>query len=88
MIRRRNEKAIMFRASVLDIKTTRIVYQELVESVILPGEEGELSVLDFHQPIICCLKKGVIRINKNIPIEIKRGIAKVKRNELVALVEK
>ena len=78
----------MFKTSILDIKTTLPVFQELVTSVILPGEDGELSILDFHQAIIVCLKKGVIKINKTHPIKINRGIAKMQGNQLIILVEK
>ncbi|MFA6358170.1 MAG: hypothetical protein WCY09_05840 [Candidatus Omnitrophota bacterium] len=78
----------MFRLSVLDIKTAAPIFQEFVSVVVLPGEEGELSILDFHQPIISCLKDGVIRIDNLPGVLIKNGIASMKNNELVVLVEK
>ena len=78
----------MFKVSVLDIKTTASIFQNLTSSVVLPGEEGELSILDFHQPVISCLKAGMIKINEIPSIEIKSGIAKMEGNELVILVEK
>jgi F0F1-type ATP synthase epsilon subunit len=78
----------MFKISVLDIKTASAIFQELVSTVVLPGEEGELSILDFHQPIISCLKDGSIRIDDIAPIAIKSGIASMQDNELVVLVEK
>jgi len=78
----------MFKVAILDIKTASSIFQELVSMVILPGEEGEFSILDFHQPIISCLKDGVIKIDKHPSIAIKGGIAKMGNNELVVLVEK
>jgi len=78
----------MFKLSVLDIKTASTIFQELVSQVVLPGEEGELSILDFHQPIISCLKDGLIRIDSKPPLVIKNGIASMQDNELVVLVEK
>ncbi|MDD5128482.1 MAG: hypothetical protein PHO40_02385 [Candidatus Omnitrophica bacterium] len=78
----------MFKVSVLDIKTASSIFQELVSQVVLPGEEGELSIMDFHQPIISCLKDGLIRIDNTPPIFIKSGIASMQDNELVVLVEK
>jgi len=78
----------MFKVSVLDIKTASSIFQELVSQVELPGEEGELSIMDFHQPIISCLKDGVFRIDNIPPISIKSGIASMQDNELVILVEK
>jgi F0F1-type ATP synthase epsilon subunit len=78
----------MFKLSVLDIKTASTIFQELVSQVVLPGEEGELSILDFHQPIISCLKDGMIRIDSRPPVVIKNGIASMQDNELIVLVEK
>lgn len=78
----------MFRVSILDIKTAELIFREMVSSVVLPGEEGEFSILDFHQPIISCLKDGVIRIAERSPIPIRKGIARMERNELSILVEK
>lgn len=77
----------MFRISVLDIKTASPIFQEKASSVVLPGEEGELSILDFHQPIISCLKDGMIKID-DTRIAIKSGIAKMQGDELVVFVEK
>jgi len=78
----------MFRALILDIETASVVFREMATSVILPGEEGEFSVLDFHQPIVSCLKEGAVRIDEKHSIPIKRGIARMEGNELVILVEK
>lgn len=64
--------------------------------VILPGEDGELSVLDFHQPCIVRLKAGWIRIRlQNIKEEteldqellIARGMARVDLQGLSILIE-
>ena len=78
----------MFKVSVLDIKTASTIFQKLVSVVVLPGEEGELSILDFHQPIISCLKDGMIKIDNIAPMDIKGGIASMQDNELIVLVEK
>lgn len=78
----------MFKVSVLDIKTASAIFQKLVSQVVLPGEEGELSILDFHQPIISCLKEGVLRIDNDSSMVIKSGIASMQDNELIVLVEK
>ncbi|MDD5408590.1 MAG: hypothetical protein PHC71_00645 [Candidatus Omnitrophica bacterium] len=78
----------MFKVSVLDIKTASTIFQELASLVVLPGEEGELSILDFHQPVISCLKDGIIRIDGKPPMVIKNGIASMQDNELIVLVEK
>ena len=78
----------MFRVSVLDIENASFLFNEMASSVVLPGEEGEFSVLDFHQPIVSYLKDGVVKINEKQSIPIKRGIARMQENELVVMVEK
>ena len=77
----------MFRVNILDANTVSVIFKDRATSVILPGEEGELSILDFHQPIIACLQEGIIKID-NKSIIIKRGIAKMQGDELVVVVEK
>lgn len=77
----------MFKVVVLDIETASPIFQEIASNVVLPAEEGELSILDFHQSIISCLKEGMIKID-NAPIAIKKGIAKMQGDELVILVER
>ena len=77
----------MFKVTVLDIQRVSVIFQEKASNVILPGEEGELSVLDFHQSIISCLKHGMIKID-NTPVAIKSGIARMQGEELVVFVER
>ena len=77
----------MFNVTVLDIQRVSVIFQERVSNVILPGKEGELSVLDFHQSIIACLKHGTIRIDNN-PVDIKSGIARMQGEELIVFVER
>ncbi|MDP8297384.1 MAG: hypothetical protein RAP41_04285 [Candidatus Orphnella occulta] len=78
----------MFTVSMLDIKTTATILKEMASCVILPGEEGQLSIMDFHQPIVACLKKGVIKIDQSRSIQIKSGIARMEGNVLSVLVER
>lgn len=77
----------MFSVSLLDIENASVLSKEMASCVVLPGEEGEVSILDFHQSIISCLKNGVIRIDNRKPIHIKRGIAMTRGTELSILVE-
>ena len=78
----------MFRVAVLDIEKATLILQETAHSVVLPGEEGEFAILDFHQPIISTLKEGTIKIDQGKSIAIKRGIARAEENELFVLVER
>lgn len=78
----------MFGISILDIEKAQVIFRGIVNYCILPGEEGEFSILDFHQPIISCLKEGVVKVEKKKPISIRKGIAMMNENELVILVER
>ena len=77
----------MFKVTVLDIQRVSVIFQEKASNVVLPGEEGEFSVLDFHQSIISCLKHGMIKID-NTPLAIKSGIARMQGEELIVFVER
>ena len=78
----------MFSVSILDIETAAVISQGTAYSVVLPGEEGELSIFDFHQEMVSVLKKGVIRIDETPMVQIERGIVRVDQNQLIILVEK
>lgn len=77
----------MFKVSILDIKTASLLFQDMVKCVILPGEEGELSVMDFHHLMIAKLKKGTVKADR-YHMSIEKGIAKAEDNELVILAER
>jgi F0F1-type ATP synthase epsilon subunit len=75
----------MFKVSIIDIEKGESIFAELVSSLILPGEEGEFSVLDFHQAMVSVLKEGTIQINESNSISIRKGIAKIQGNEILIL---
>ena len=77
----------MFKVSILDIKKVSTIFKEEASSVVLPGEEGEFAILDFHQSMLSTLKEGLIKIY-NTSMPIKSGIALVKDDNLLVLVEK
>ncbi len=66
------------------------IYSGEASEVVLPGDEGELSVMDFHQPIVCRLTRGAIRIIsrrsvKSIPVI--DGIAHIEGDTLKVMAE-
>lgn len=75
----------MFKASILNQKRT--IFEGKVESVFLPGTEGEFEVKDFHKPLISLLKQGEIVINWDAALKIKKGVVIVTDKELTAVVE-
>lgn len=77
----------MFEVVVLNIKTASVIFKDNASAVVLPGEDGEMTVLDFHQPFVTTLQKGAIRID-TLKMYIRQGIAGMKDNGLTILVEK
>ena len=68
---------------------SRVHFDGFLEKVILPGEDGELAIWDFHQTIITRLKKGdIVLASGDIQakkVSINLGVAKFYRNELIVL---
>ena len=88
------------RVSVVD--PWRMVFEGNVEEAILPGEDGELCVLDFHQPFLYRLRRGTIQLKRTgarpgvrvmagveaeVQIAIIDGVARMAANELVIVIE-
>jgi len=63
------------------------LYVGLALKVILPTEDGQLTILDFHQPLLSRLAKGTVSIDDRWVFPIKDGIAKMSGFELVGIVE-
>ena len=69
------------------------LYSQDAREVVLPGDEGELSLMDFHQPVICRLIEGNIRIissltrHKEDNIHILDGVAHMEGNVLKIMAE-
>jgi len=75
------------------------IYEKLFEGeakeVILPGCDGEVCVLDFHQPFLYRLRRGYVKLrtaSSAMPgqernIFIKDGVAALRDNSLDILVE-
>ncbi|PIQ90063.1 MAG: hypothetical protein COV71_06610 [Candidatus Omnitrophica bacterium CG11_big_fil_rev_8_21_14_0_20_41_12] len=70
--------------SILEPK--KIIWEGQAKEVRLPAEDGNLCILDFHEPFLIRLRKGVIRSGKQCTA-IKDGIAFLRSNKLVLFVE-
>lgn len=75
----------MFRVTILNPKRT--IYEGEAKSVFLPGDTGEFEVLELHKPIISLLRRGEIIIDWTKSVAISKGIMRMRKDELVALVE-
>jgi len=70
--------------SILEPK--KMVWEGRAKEVRLPGQDGEVCVLDFHQPFLIRLRKGLIRADKQ-RLAIKDGLAYLRSNNLILFVE-
>ena len=67
------------------VRDRQRLFEGLAALVVLPSEAGEVSVLDFHAPMLCTLGDGTVRID-NAAFTVRRGIARVARNVVTILV--
>lgn len=68
----------------------RLAYSETVDSVQLPGVEGELGVLPHHAPLVSMLGVGELRIRKGGTEEsfaIVGGFLQVRPDRVVVMAE-
>jgi len=59
-------------------------------SLILPGSDGSLGILENHAPLITTLKEGQVKIkfDKDEKIfDVKGGVVEVLKNKVVILAE-
>jgi F-type H+-transporting ATPase subunit epsilon len=69
----------------------RVLLSENVEQVVLPGSEGDFTVLVAHAPVIATLRPGVIDVQltgRKQRVFVKGGFADVQPELLVVLAEK
>ncbi len=62
------------------------IWQGATKQVKLPALEGEMCVLDFHQPFVVRLARGNIVFSK-MRIAIKDGIAFMRSNSLTVFAQ-
>lgn len=68
----------------------KLAYQDEVDSVVLPGSEGELGVLPHHAPLVSTLGAGELRLRKGGQEEsfaIVGGFLQVLPDKVVVMAE-
>lgn len=71
------------------INLEKIIYSDETDEAVLPGKEGQLTILPNHTPLITLLTKGEIKIRKKGEeriFEISEGILEVNLREVNILV--
>lgn len=69
------------------VSPERIEFTGEVESVKVPGTQGNFEILTDHAPIISSLQKGVVEYD-GLQLEILGGFVAVQKNEVSICVEK
>jgi F-type H+-transporting ATPase subunit epsilon len=73
------------------ITPERIVFSETeVESVTLPGVEGELTVLPSHAPLMTALNPGALLFHKggqDIDVALSGGFLEVRDDKVIVLAD-
>ncbi|MGE5279531.1 MAG: hypothetical protein ACM3L6_02150 [Deltaproteobacteria bacterium] len=76
-----------------------VLFDGVVSAATLPGLGGEKTFLDHHEPIFLVLTKGSVVLQTTARrmgeggasearvFKIRRGLARMRRNELTVLVE-
>ena len=68
----------------------RLAYSDTVDSVVLPGAEGEMGILPHHAPLLATLGVGELRIRKGSEEEefaIVGGFVQVRPDKVVVMAE-
>ena len=70
----------------------RLLYSKDVEQVIVPGSEGEFTILSDHSPFISSLKPGYIKIYEDLSNEptiyfVTDGFVDMASNQLTILAQ-
>jgi F0F1-type ATP synthase epsilon subunit len=85
--------------TILDAHET--LFEGLISEATLPVTDGEMTVMDDHEPMFFVLGRGAIALKSRSrqvgqripgsggvpPLRIRRGLARMRSNELLVLVE-
>jgi F-type H+-transporting ATPase subunit epsilon len=73
------------------VTPARMLLSEEASRVVIPGTEGEFTVLAGHAPVISSLRPGVIAAtladDRTVRLFVKGGFAEVDENRLVVLAQ-
>lgn len=74
----------MIRLTILNLKEK--IFEGDVESITLPGEQGELTVLTNHVPIVTAIKSGTIKADQKYFESKGGGIFELNNNAATILL--
>lgn len=73
------------------VSPEKLVFSGEVEAVVVPGAEGQFTVLKDHAPLISAMKPGIVAIDeapaKKLRLFVRGGFAEVAPSGLTILAE-
>ena len=73
------------------VSPEKLLFTGEVEAVVVPGMEGEFTVLKDHSPVMSVLKPGIVEIDETAAAKtqlfVRGGFADVSSNGLTILAE-
>jgi F-type H+-transporting ATPase subunit epsilon len=72
------------------VSPTRLLFSGEVDSVVVPGAEGEFMVLPEHAPVVSTLRPGILTIQIGADVKrlfVRGGFAEVSEKGLTVLAE-
>ena len=73
------------------VSPERLLVSELVESVIIPGTEGEMTVMANHAPVMATIKPGVVTVKPASGAEqryvVFGGFADINKADLASRIQ-
>ena len=73
------------------VSPTKLLFSGAVDSVVIPGTEGEMTILPQHAPILTSLRPGVVVVSSPKGAErifVRGGFAEVNPKGLTVLAER
>ena len=72
------------------VSQDRLVYQDDVDIVVLPGMEGEMGILPHHAPLLTTLRFGLIKVrshNEEQVFTVAGGVAEIQPTIVTILAD-
>lgn len=72
------------------VSPAKLLFSGEVEEVIVPGAEGEFTVLAGHAPLVSTLRPGFLRLKNgtdSMVVFVRSGFAEVNETGLIVLAE-
>ena len=70
------------------ITPDKTIFSGSADSVVVPGSDGQICILDNHAPLVSSMKKGQVKIrsgNEDQFFEIEGGVVEVLKNKVIVL---